>query len=110
MPDKPWKRMERLVAKKLGGERVPVIMDIYEAMRMGDVTHDRFYIEVKHQQRWRLHQWWVQTAEKARKTGKIPIVVVGIPRQWGQWVFIHLDDFRSVIDGTDKCDTDKGCD
>jgi len=108
MPDKPWKRMERLVAKKLGGERVPVAMDIYAGCRMGDVTHERFFIEVKRQQRWRLLDWWTETAIRAKETGKIPIVVVGVPRQHGQWVFLSLDDFKEVVNGRDRSDQDEG--
>jgi hypothetical protein len=75
MPDRPWKRAEREVAKRLGGKRVPV-----SGRGRGsapDVDHARYSIEVKLRRglpRW-LHMA-MQQAEAAATDGKVPAVVL----------------------------------
>jgi hypothetical protein len=68
-----WKRVEREIAKRLNGRRVPV------SGRPGqpDIAHPLFSIEVKHRRR--LPQWLSQgmaQAEKGAAPGQLSLVVL----------------------------------
>ena len=75
MSDKAWKRAERLVAMKCGGTRNP-LSGRSGKHTSGDVIHPAFYFEVKQRQSFSLFTLWRSTAKKARKEGKIPVVVL----------------------------------
>jgi hypothetical protein len=73
--DAPWKRTERAIARRLGGQRVPVAGRARGAVP--DVTHPAFAVEVKHRRR--LPQWLrtaMAQAEAAARGGQVPIVVL----------------------------------
>ncbi len=68
-----WKHVERAVAKRLGGQRVPV------SGRAGqpDIAHSWLAIEVKHRRK--LPQWLtkaLEQAEQAARPGQLPIAVL----------------------------------
>ena len=75
MADKAWKRIERGVAKILGGVRVPV-----SGRQRGDspdVAHPLFSVEVKHREK--LPEWLfdaMQQAQASERDGQIPLVVL----------------------------------
>jgi hypothetical protein len=88
-----WKHVERQIAKRLGGRRVPV------TGRAGrpDVAHPWLSIEVKFRRR--LPQWLakaMEQAEKAATPGQLPLAVLhesGTP--YGQsLVLLRLADFE----------------
>jgi len=68
-----WKRVEREIAKRLNGRRVPV------SGRAGqpDIAHPLLAIEVKHRRR--LPQWLtraVEQAEEAARPGQLAVAVL----------------------------------
>ena len=73
--DKAWKRIERGVAKFLGGVRVPV-----SGRQRGDnpdVRHPVYSIEVKHTEK--LPDWMfdaMQQAEASKRNEQVPLVVL----------------------------------
>jgi hypothetical protein len=75
MTDKPWKRTEREVARRLGGRRVPV-----SGRQRGDapdVEHSDLSIEVKHRESlpgW-LHDAMAQ-ARAASGPGQVPVAIL----------------------------------
>jgi len=75
MPDKSWKRAERAVAKKLGGARNP-LSGRSGGHSSGDVIHSTLYVEVKQRAHFALFTLFRDTAKKARKEGKTPVVVL----------------------------------
>ncbi|MCS7256455.1 MAG: hypothetical protein RMJ05_11840 [Thermomicrobium sp.] len=89
-----WKHVERAVARRLGGQRVPV------SGRAGqpDVAHPWLSIEVKHRRK--LPQWLttaLEQAERAARPDQLPIVVL---HQHGQryresLVVLRLADFEA---------------
>jgi len=109
MPDKPWKRMEREVAKKLGGIRITLPEMWRSGGDQGDVWHPEFYVEVKRQKRWRLYEWWCDMLSAAAREHRIPLLVVGRPKVHGAWVFMMLDDFVEVLDDRYRPDADTRC-
>ncbi len=75
MPDKSWKRAERAVARRLGGARNP-LSGRSGGHSSGDVLHPEFYVEVKQRAHFGLFTLFKDTALKARKEGKTPVVVL----------------------------------
>ena len=75
MSDKPWKRAERTIAKKVGGTRTP-LSGSASRQTSADVIHPLFYVEVKYRQRFAVVSLMEEVAEKARKEGKIPVVAL----------------------------------
>lgn len=75
MADAPWKRAERAVAARLGGQRVPVAGRARGAVP--DVAHPAYAVEVKHRRR--LPQWLrtaMAQAAAAARDGQVPTVVL----------------------------------
>jgi hypothetical protein len=70
-----WKRVEREIAQRVGGKRVPV-----SGRARGDapdVEHPRLAIEVKHRQK--LPEWLLDALDQAEKSAildQIPVVVL----------------------------------
>ncbi len=88
-----WKHVERRIAKRLGGRRVPV------SGRAGqpDITHPVFAVEVKHRRR--LPQWLTKAllqAEQSATPGQLPLAVVHESgTRYGQsLVLLRLADFE----------------
>ena len=68
-----WKHVERAVAKRLGGQRVPV------SGRAGqpDIAHSWLAIEVKHRRK--LPQWLtkaLEQAERAARPDQLPVAII----------------------------------
>ncbi len=90
-----WKRVERAIARRLGGQRVPV------SGRAGqpDVDHPYLSVEVKSRKqlpRW-LHAAVRQAVRSAR--GRVPVVVL---HEWRQphnddIVLLRLCDFLALL-------------
>ena len=75
MPDKTWKAVERRVAKMFGGQRNP-LSGGNSRHTQGDVIHPMFFIEVKHRAKIPFLKIWLDTKQKAKKEGKIPVLIV----------------------------------
>lgn len=75
MPNKPWKDAERRAAAAFGGRRNPCAGGTNRATS-GDVVHDGLFIEVKYRQSHPYVRLWYETAEAAKKEGKLPVVVL----------------------------------
>lgn len=75
MTNPRWKKTERAIAERLGGQRVPV-----SGRQRGDVpdiAHGRLAIECKHRQR--IPAWLtdaMRQAEAAARDGKLPVAVL----------------------------------
>jgi hypothetical protein len=93
---KTWKAVERAVARRLGGRRVPV------TGRGGapDVEHERLAVEVKHRKelpRWLKHA--MVQAEAAARDGKVPVVVLHErgQRHADDLVVLRLGDLEELL-------------
>ena len=96
MADKNWKRTERLIAKKMGGMRIPV-SGVARGFK-GDILHDIFHVEVKYGKQIpkTVYEWYKKTKKQCPKE-KIPIVVMKPKNSKKNFVLIELDDFMRVV-------------
>jgi hypothetical protein len=75
MADKTWKAVERQIARRLGGQRVPITGRARGSAP--DVDHPWLSIEVKHRKR--LPQWLLDALDQARAAAndqQLPIAVL----------------------------------
>jgi hypothetical protein len=93
MPDKTWKAVERRVARKLGGQRIPCSGngDI-----PGDVQHPYWHIEVKTRKNLVLQTWYDKA--KADSKGLKPVLlVVKMKGKHRTFVMMDIDDFVKMM-------------
>lgn len=92
---KRWKETEREIARRVGGERIPVTGRARGSAP--DVAHEHFAVEVKHRQR--LPRWlWdaLDQAVKAVRGEQVPLVVLHESGRWhdNDLVVMRLVDFE----------------
>ena len=75
MPDKTWKAVERRVARMFGAQRNP-LSGRNSRHTQADIIHDHLYIEVKHRARIPFYRVWLETVEKAKQEGKVPVLIL----------------------------------
>ena len=93
MTDKNWKRFERRVAQKTGGERIPV-SDRRTAL---DVAHPYLGIECKYRNK--LSKFLKDAMEQAVEGSddKIPTVVLGEFNSSQMLALVRLDDLVNLL-------------
>lgn len=84
MAERAWKRVERAVARILGGRRIPVPGRHGPGADPGDVALPGWYVEVRARRRADLFGWWRHAAADARQARMRPLLVVREPRRGGQ--------------------------
>ena len=89
---KAWKRFELRVAKLLGGVRNPLSGGA-SRHTSGDVIHPRFYIKCKQRAKWLIWTLWENVRRKARKEGKIPLLVIHKKGRKEALVVLEIKDF-----------------
>ncbi len=95
MPDKTWKRVERVVAKKMGGTRNS-LSGSNSKITSGDVVHDLFYIEVKHRKKIPFYVEFKDAKIKAKQEGKIPMVILHEKFSKNYIVMMDLDNLSAL--------------
>lgn len=109
MADKLWKAFERWVGKNIfdGAKRNPgsgrVNRDDKGDPRPGDIIHPNYQIECKCYSKIAVFRWWDKLKEEAKKTGKIPILIM---REKGDvedtLVCIHWRYYKELKDFYEK--------
>jgi len=94
--DKAWKAFERRVAKKTGGERIPVA----DRRSHLDVLHPLLGIECKYR---RTVSKFLKEALEQAKAGSeeeslIPVVVLGEKYQSDMYAFMDLDHLLKLLE------------
>lgn len=84
MADRPWKRVEREVARILGGRRIPVPGRQGIGEDPGDVELPGWYVEVRARRRIDLAAWWAHTLEAGTEAGMVPLLVIKLPGRGGE--------------------------
>ena len=98
-----WKSVERKLASIFGGKREPITGR--QRGSTPDVSHEWLSIEVKHREK--LPQWLydaLDQAEKSRKDGQIPIVILhqkGM-RHVNELILMKLGEFVKDEDLPDR--------
>jgi hypothetical protein len=91
MGDKAWKKMERRVAEKMGGQRV-----VCSGVRgEGDVLNDKFFIECKERKSFAIWDWFTKAKAEAKKEGKVPLLVLKEKGKHGELAVVDMDWFAS---------------
>jgi hypothetical protein len=95
-----WQKQETRVAKALGGQRIPYSGSGQFEGEEGDVFHKNFEIECKYRSpRLRVIGWFKEVRQRARKSKKIPMLVVREKGTHGDYVIMELNDFSKVFYG-----------
>lgn len=91
-----WKKIERKVAKKLGGTRNP-LSGSHGKHTSGDVIHPVFYIECKYRKNLAVATIFNEVKTNAKKEKKIPILILKEKGKTGELVVLTLDDFTKLV-------------
>ena len=71
---KTWKNNELKLSKMFGARRNP-LSGSNSAHSMSDTLHEEFYIEIKDGKQSLPTKLWIDTVQKAKQEGKIPMIV-----------------------------------
>ena len=93
-----WKNLEREVAEALGGKRNYGSGGIVQGGSRADVLHDKYWIECKYRSSFLHHSLFGVARSKAKKEGKIPIVVSRSKCHHDALVIIKLEDFKKLTE------------
>jgi len=96
MKRQSWKRVERKVAKELGGVRNP-LSGSPSLHTAGDVIHPDLFVEVKSRSKLPFWETWLNVKERGRVEGKIPILVMHKKGSHDYVVMISLKDFKKLL-------------
>lgn len=86
-----WKSIERRVASYFGTARTPLSGGLSKITR-SDTLHPDLYIEVKARTKHSAVTLWRDTAAKAEKENKVPVVVLVERGKKGFWILVHSKD------------------
>jgi len=94
--DKTWKSFERRVAKRAGGERIPVA----DRRSHLDVLHPYLGIECKYRKSISkfLKDALTQAEEGSKEAGLLPTVVLGERYNSRMYAFIDLDNLLKILE------------
>lgn len=91
-----WKTFERIVATYFGTRRVPLSGSNSGHGTNSDSLHPKLYIECKVRNKIALWQLFVDTENKAKVEGKIPVVAVKQKGEKGYLLVIRPEDLEKV--------------
>jgi hypothetical protein len=98
LADKVWKARERVIAGKLGTQRV-----VCSGVRgEGDIISDKYHIDVKHKKKIPFYTEWKKNKKEAATLGKIPLVIIHEKGSRMNLVIIDLDDFIKLTEKEEK--------
>ena len=95
MVDKPWKQVERKVAKSLDTERTPLSGGNSKQTR-SDTLDEKLFVEVKHRKSFSVLSLYRETAKLARKENKIPVLCLKEKGKHGELAVISWDLFLEL--------------
>jgi hypothetical protein len=92
-----WKASERRIARMFGAERNIGSGSMGRKDKTSsDSTHDTLYIECKLREKHSAVSLYDDTAKKAKKEKKIPVVTLSEKKRPGFWVLVHIDHLPLV--------------
>lgn len=92
-----WKKAEGKVAKFFGSTRTPLSGGNSKITR-SDSLHPSIYIENKYREKHAILKLYDDTAEKAKKEGKLPIITLEEKGRSGFWMILKSEDFGRLIE------------
>lgn len=101
MVKKTWKKVERRIAREFGTTRTP-LSGISSKHTQSDTLHDKLFIEIKYRQKIPFYKIYKETIEKAKKEGKIPLVIFVEKHSEKPIVMCSLKDIKDIAIHTQK--------
>lgn len=95
-----WKSFERTVAEFFGTKRVPLSGSNSGHGTNSDSLHPRLYIECKVRGKVAIWQLFMDTEEKAKVEGKIPVVAIKQKGGKGYLLVIRPNDIEKICSET----------
>jgi len=92
MADKAWKAFERRVAYFFGCKRTGPM----QAKDENDLNHPHIHCQCKHSKRHAIIGVWDAAKKQTEKSGKIPVVALGVRGRPGFWLLVHSSDLVAV--------------
>jgi hypothetical protein len=92
-----WKAAERKVAKFFNTERTPLSGGCSKHTR-SDTLHEKIYVENKYKKKHTILSLYDDTAMKAKKEKKLPLITIEEKGRSGFWIILKSDDFGRLID------------
>jgi hypothetical protein len=96
MPNKWWKQRERQLARFFGGVRNPLSGGSSRHTK-GDIIHPILYAELKCREKHSAVTLWDDTAKKAKKEGRVPVVAMVEKNRPDMWLLIKTTDALTVF-------------
>lgn len=90
-----WKRAERCVAEFFRARRTP-LSGGNSAHTRSDTLHPRLFVETKYRKRFAVVSLWDETATKAKREGKTPVVALVERGRPGFWVCMKAEDLAKL--------------
>jgi len=92
MPDKTWKKFERVVAGFFGCRRTGPMQE----KNASDINHDFLHVQCKHSKKVAIVNVWDAAKKVADKSDKIPVVAIKQKGRKGFWLLTHSSDLTAV--------------
>ena len=93
-----WKSFERLVASFFGTKRVPLSGSNSGHGTNSDSLHPKIYIECKVRGKISLWSLFIDTENKAKVEGKVPVVAIKQKGERGYLLIIRPDDLEKLVE------------
>jgi len=91
-----WKQRERDIASFFGTKRTPLSGGNSGHGTTSDTLSEDLYVELKSRKRFSVVTLWDDTAKKAKKENKVPIVALSELNRPGFFLLIHSSDLEDV--------------
>lgn len=91
-----WKAAERRIAALFGVRRTPLSGSNSGHDTSSDTLHPHLYIEAKYRAEHGVLNLWRDTATKARKEHKTPVVALVEKNKPGIWLLVKAEHFKDI--------------
>ena len=98
MSDKAWKRVERMTARLLGGQRV-ALSGGPGATSRADVLAGGWFVECKHRRRCAVATWYDVVCGKALAEGRQPLLVIHVAGSARYLAVVDIAQLQQLLVG-----------
>jgi len=95
--NKAWKEVERKVAKLFGTKRTP-LSGRNSSITGADIIHPYLFVEVKHHSQLAIWEWFSYVEKRAKKEGKLPLLVLKKKRKRGFLFVARPQDWDKIAE------------
>lgn len=94
-----WQKVEGRIAARFGAKRSVGSGSMgRDDFSESDSTHPNLFIECKMREKHSAVSLYDDTAKKAKKEKKTPVVALAEKNRPGFWVLVHIDNLKAVAD------------